>query len=215
MAELVKGHPTVIEVSVEDLLAAPWNYKVSGTKAELAKLRASIESSKSAGILCVRELKLKKGSRQLYEVLDGNHRLQAIKDAGWKTVKVENFGQLTQSQAIILSRQRNYQWFADDDVKLGKLYAEDLLVDFEKDDLISVLPDAVEEFDKLYMIGQGIDPGATDEDKPRTSNSIRLTEDQWAVVSDAIERVRESEGSKEMSEGRAIELICGDYLAGS
>lgn len=50
-------------------------------------------------------------------------------------------------------------------------------------------------------------------EKGAGKRSIPITADQWTTISEAIERVRESEGDPEIPEGRCIELICADFLA--
>lgn len=44
---------------------------------------------------------------------------------------------------------------------------------------------------------------------------LRLTPDQRLVVGRAITTVRTASGDPKMDEGRAIELVCADYLAGA
>lgn len=49
---------------------------------------------------------------------------------------------------------------------------------------------------------------------PAKATPIKLNVEQREVIDQAIARVRESEGDPLMTEGRCIELICGDFLAG-
>lgn len=57
--------------------------------------------------------------------------------------------------------------------------------------------------------GSGEGDGGPDMGKP-----LSLTVEQREVVDRAIVVVREHEGDADISEGKAIELICGDFLAG-
>ena len=43
---------------------------------------------------------------------------------------------------------------------------------------------------------------------------VRLTQEQRSVVDSAIAKIREAAENEDMSEGRAVELICADFLAG-
>ena len=214
MDPIIKTKPALMTIEVAKLRKAPWNYKVAGTAEQLKKLQRSIHSTNSAGVLCVRELP-KKGGQRFYEVIDGNHRLEAVLAAGWKTCNCENFGNITKAQAVIIARQRNYQWFADDEVELGKLYGGELLGEFDKEQLMVMLPDAIGEFDNLLAAGMGIGEGTQDPAPPPKSESIKLTGEQFLIVNEAITRCRETENDPQMSDGRCLELICGDYLAGN
>ena len=42
----------------------------------------------------------------------------------------------------------------------------------------------------------------------------KMTDEQYKIVQDAMVKVRETTPETELSEGRIIELICADYLAG-
>lgn len=62
---------------------------------------------------------------------------------------------------------------------------------------------------------QSISSIPRDEDKPIPMGApVRLTVEQRAVFDDALRRVRAQADQPDMSEGRCLELICGDYLAG-
>lgn len=50
--------------------------------------------------------------------------------------------------------------------------------------------------------------------RERSWRSMTFSVGQWAVVELAIQRAQERAGDASMPEGRAIELICADYLAG-
>jgi hypothetical protein len=44
--------------------------------------------------------------------------------------------------------------------------------------------------------------------------SVRLTKEQRYIFDAACHRIRQDEGTPQMSEGRCLELIAADYLAG-
>lgn len=212
---LNQNKPKIVTLAVSALRAAPWNYKLTGTKEQIEKLKRSILSSKSAGVLCVRRLQHKNG-KHIYEVIDGNHRLEAVIAAGWKTVPCEDFGKISKAQAVVIARQRNYQWFEDDVVKLGKLYADDVLSMFDKDDLLGFIPESLEGFEEILSAGQeGEIEEPKPESKPDKPSIITLTADQYMKVMEAVNTLRQAEGDEGMSDGRALELISADYLAGT
>lgn len=145
----MKKHQTqIVEIDIEDVIGADWNYKTDGTKEEIEQLKRSIEKHGSCGVFAVRELKDK------FEVMDGNHRLAAIREMGWKKVPCENFGKIKKAFAIIIARSRNYNWFSDDVFKLQKLYNEEVFKEFNVDELLNFMPDSKGFMESLASIGE-------------------------------------------------------------
>ena len=56
--------------------------------------------------------------------------------------------------------------------------------------------------------------GGEGDSRPDMGAPLILTMEQRGVVDRAVKAVRENEGYDDISEGRAIELVCGDFLAG-
>lgn len=135
-------------VPIGQLLPAPWNYKTDGTQEDIAKLAQSIKQDKSAGVLAVRELR----EEGLYEVIDGNHRLAAIKMLEWERVPVENFGAISKAKAITISRRRNHEWFPDNVTALAKLIKNDVLPEYSIDDLAKFMPDTKTEIEAMVKL---------------------------------------------------------------
>jgi len=125
----------IVEMNVKDLIKADWNYKSEGTQEQIDKLKNSIKIDKSVGVLAVREIKGK------FEVIDGNHRLEAIKQMKWKKVPCENFGEITKATAITIARRRNHQWFEDDLLSYSDIFKNDVLQEYSLDDLEKFMPD--------------------------------------------------------------------------
>lgn len=138
----------VIKVSVNDCQKADWNYKTDGTEEDIAKLTASIEKDRSAGILAVREVILETG-KKVYEIIDGNHRFEAVKRMGWQTLLVENFGEISIGEAGTIARRRNHNWFQDDVLKLQKLYNDHIFKQYTAEQLTSFMPDSAQFLDSM------------------------------------------------------------------
>lgn len=138
---------SIIDVEVKDLIPADWNYKKDGSDARNDKLKESILQDRSAGILAVRELE-----DGTYEIIDGNHRLKSILKLGVPKLKVENFGKISKADAILVARRRNFSWFEDDLVQLGKLLDEVVLDEYSIDDLIEFMPDDRSDIEKLIKL---------------------------------------------------------------
>lgn len=134
-------------MNIDNLVKAEWNYKTDGTEEQINKLIKSIKYDDSAGILAVRKLNDK------YEVIDGNHRLEALKRIGWQEIQVENFGDIPKSKAIIIARRRNHVWFDDDLKAFSDLIKNDVLPDIDTDTLKDILPDTPDEIDNLVNFG--------------------------------------------------------------
>lgn len=147
---MTKPETQLVEIDFNDLLKADWNYKTNGTPDEIEKLAESIREDKSAGVMAVREITI--NAKIKFEVIDGNHRLDAIALVGWEKVPCENFGKISKAKAITIARRRNHQWFKDDTLKYAELFKNDVLAEFTLDDLDRFMPDSrqdMENFSKL------------------------------------------------------------------
>lgn len=127
----------VLRVPIGDVAEAAWNPKPDGTPAERAKLAASIKRDRSAGVLAVRRIA---GGR--FEVIDGNHRLQALRDIGVTDVDVEDFGAIGKNEAILISARRNHQWYEPDETTFADMIADFATPD-EMDEYVDFVPDAL------------------------------------------------------------------------
>ena len=134
-------------MNIDNLVKAGWNYKTDGTEEQINKLIKSIKYDDSAGVIAVRKLNDK------YEVIDGNHRLEALQRIGWQQIQVENFGDISKAKAIIIARRRNHVWFDDDLKAFSDLIKNDVLPEIDTDTLKDILPDTPDEIDNLVNFG--------------------------------------------------------------
>tara|TARA_Y100001938_G_scaffold151183_1_gene247035 strand:+ start:8511 stop:9146 length:636 start_codon:yes stop_codon:yes gene_type:complete len=130
-------------IDIKDLHKADWNYKTDGTEEQIEKLINSIEQDNSVGVLAVRE------TENGFEVIDGNHRFEAVSRMGWKEVPCENFGSITKATAITIARRRNHKWFDDDILTYAEIFNESVLAEYNIDDLEKFMPDTKEEMENL------------------------------------------------------------------
>lgn len=145
----MKKHQTqIVDIDIDDVIGADWNYKTDGTPEQIEQLKRSIEKHGSCGVFAVREL----GDQ--FEVMDGNHRLRAVREMGWKKVPCENFGKIKKSFAIVIARSRNYNWFSDDVFKLQKIYQEEVFKDYNIDELAGFMPDSKGFMESLAALGE-------------------------------------------------------------
>jgi hypothetical protein len=138
---------TITKIAIGDLVPADWNYKGDATEGQLEKLARSIQRDESAGVLPVREIDDGK-----YEVIDGNHRLEAIRKLGWIVVTCENFGAISIAEAIALSRRRNKEWFEDDPLKLAAAMNEYVFPEIDMKELETFMPESMEELENYKQL---------------------------------------------------------------
>ena len=141
----------IVDIPIDQLNKAPWNYKTDGTEEQIQKLANAIREANSCGVFMVREVQNENGD-WIFEVMDGNHRLDAARREEWKSVPCENFGRISQARAVILTRQRNQNWFDDDKLKLANLFSDYVFPEYEKDFLASILPETIESLDTLQLL---------------------------------------------------------------
>lgn len=140
----------IVEVDVNALIKADWNYKTDGTEEQISKLMAAISEAGSCGVFAVREID--KDGAIILEVMDGNHRLEAVRRLGWSRVQVENFGRISLTNAIIITRQRNQNWFEDDRLKLANLFEEYVFPEVSIQNLSLILPESEESLESLKKL---------------------------------------------------------------
>ena len=104
-------------------------------------------------------------------------------------------------------------------MKLGKLYTDEVLSIMAKEDLIDILPDEPIEFDAAMIAAANVSIPEHPEGESQKSSSvsyqkIKCTSEQYLVILEAVEHLRMDQQDESISEGRCIELICADYLAG-
>jgi len=136
----------LVEINSKDLIYADWNYKTDGTPEQIEKLCNSIKEDSSAGVVAVREID------GMFEVIDGNHRLKAVKKLGWEKIPCENFGDISKAKAITIARRRNHKWFDDDIIAYAEIFKDDVLSEYSIKDLETFMPDTKEEMENLEKI---------------------------------------------------------------
>lgn len=148
----MKNKTQVVEMDVASLIEAEWNYKERGTEEQIEKLAKSITKDMSVGVLAVRQIE--KDGKILFEVIDGNHRLQAIQFLKWDKVPVENFGEISLADAVTIARRRNHSWFEDDKLALAKLFTDVVFKEYEIGSLAEFMPDSEEALEGYKNLGE-------------------------------------------------------------
>jgi len=122
-----------IKVRLNKLVKCSWNYKNDDSKL-LKKLVNNLKRNGQIENIIIREL-----DTGYYEIVNGNHRLDAFKELKYKDCMCYNLGKITESQAKRLAIETNETKFSHDEVELSKLLKE-LEEEFDIDELIETLP---------------------------------------------------------------------------
>lgn len=134
-----------IEIETSKLVKADWNYKEDNEKL-LEKLKSNIKRNGQIENIIIREL-----DTGFFEVVNGNHRFEALKQLGIEKIIAYNLGKITLSQAQRIAIETNETRFETDRIKLGETLKE-ISSDFLLDDLEKTMPFNEEELKNLVEL---------------------------------------------------------------
>lgn len=201
----------IVKINIQDLVKADWNYKSDGTQEQIDKLINSINEDKSVGVLAVREIDDK------FEVIDGNHRLEALIQMKWKKVPCENFGAISKAKSITIARRRNHKWFEDDIIAYAELFRDEVLKEYSVEELEKFMPDLKEDMDNYQnMLDFDWDQYKKDfeyQEEELKSINIKVPEDTFNIWLKWKERVKEI-GDYE-TDSKAFEYAVVEALNGT
>lgn len=152
--------PEIIKVKIEQLIPADWNYK-KDDEFKAVKLQKSILEDGSLGVPAVREMSGMETDNglQIYEVGDGNHRLEAVRNLAienierWGEIEVENFGAISKARMVLIARRRNHLWFEDDVIKYAELFRDVVLPEYPNlETLETYMPESLEELESYEKL---------------------------------------------------------------
>lgn len=120
-------------VKTAQLVKAVWNYKEDN--ADLAaKLAENIKRNGQIENILIREL-----DTGFYEVVNGNHRYDALKLLGVEEVIAYDLGKISTSHAMRIAVETNETRFESNDERLRKVLGE-IAQEFTMDDLAATMP---------------------------------------------------------------------------
>ena len=208
MDRLIFDPKQIKTVPIETVRPNPWNPKKHDT-AEYERVKRGISLKGLRLPVIVRS------NGVGYEIIDGEQRWTACSELGYAKVIIYDAGELSDKEAQEMTLWYQQQVPFDDVLLAGLLsgmnsdYASLLEVPFSEEE--------ISEYASLATF----DLGAYQDDYERKAfdqieiTRVSMTKQQWEIVGAAIEKVRKAEDAERMSEGRALELICADYLAGA
>lgn len=156
-------------IPIEQLSLADWNYKKFNDRKLQEKLVKNIKKNGQIENLIIREMGVGK-----YEVVNGNHRLLALKEIGTKEVACYNLGAVSLAQAKRIAVETNETKFGTDKKKLAEIVGD--IVD-AFDDFEDTTPFDDKEMDTLANMLVG-EPESEDEEekapkeKPKKSQTM-------------------------------------------
>lgn len=201
--------------AVDKLIHADWNYKVDDDDMT-TKLVANIKRNGQVESILVRNM-----PDGVFEVVNGNHRLVAFQQLGIKEVMCFHLGDIDLKAAQRLAIEVNETGFDASYPALAKLVRDiaggDDFTDDSLADLAETLPfhhDQLNHFVNLADVNWEQQYGEPEGDGTslRKAPPVKLTEEQRVIFNRACAKIREDD--RDISEGRCLELICADFLAG-
>lgn len=131
-----------VSLPVADLVKADWNYKVADEDLK-SKLKENIRTNGFIENLIVRELPNGK-----YEVVNGNHRLDVVKELGLKSVMCYNLGTISDAKAKKIAIETNETKFTANPFELSNLIKE-ITEEFPLEELLKTFPYTSAELEAL------------------------------------------------------------------
>jgi len=122
-----------IVLPVDKLVKADWNYKLNDDYLH-EKLLNNFKRNGQIENIIVREL-----DTGFYEVVNGNHRLDVIKELNFDKVYCFNLGKISTQQAQRIAVEVNETRFRNDEYSLAKVF-QDILNEYDMSDLMESIP---------------------------------------------------------------------------
>jgi ParB-like chromosome segregation protein Spo0J len=135
-------------IPLANLVKASWNYKVNDEKMAL-KLMANMRRNGQVESLVVRQI-----SPDRWEIINGNHRYDALAALGSENALCYDVGEVSRQDAIRLAIELNETRFESDQVKLGRMVT-DILQSFESNDALATLPFDGKQIARLVEVSSG------------------------------------------------------------
>ena len=197
-------NPENIErVSIDLVHPNNYNPKAENTK-EYYDVLESLKQNGLMSFIFVREVDGEDG----FEIVDGEHRYLAAKELGYPEIYVYNLGKISEEEAKALTL-----WF-EVQVPFDNVELAPIVVELSK--LNIKLPYTEEQVEKFAEL-QKFDFDDLGEDEPVPEEegfgnlTIKLTPEQFMFIDG---RIKDAMRVEDVSEGRALELIVADGVAG-
>lgn len=134
-----------IEIEVSKLVKADWNYKEEDPKMQ-KQLVENIRKNGQLENIIVRQL-----GNGKYEVVNGNHRLDAFKELKFAKVTCCDVGEISEAHAARIAIETNETKFKSDNIKLAQLL-ENIKSDFDITELQKTMPFSLDEMTNMQSL---------------------------------------------------------------
>lgn len=193
----------ILKVNINDVSPNDYNPKKKDTK-EYKDVVSSLRVNGLKQPIFVREV------NGQYIIVDGEQRYTAAKELGYSEIYIYNLGEISDEEAKALTI-----WFEVqvpfDEISLAPIVVElnslEMELPFDEEQIKDFQNMATFSFDDFG----DKEPIKDDRQEGFKTLTIKMTESQFKVIRDAITMVSENEN---VSEGRALELLVADGLAG-
>ncbi len=210
MAEITFDPAKLFITDIDLIRPNDYNPKDKETE-EYKKVKESIEKNGLRLPIVVREISGVEG----YEIIDGEQRWRVCKELNFEKVIIYNEGNLNDQRAKELTIWYQQQ-VPFNEILLAKLVTEmassykDLALPFSEEEVLEMKELVNFDWDN-FKNNSEVDFGKENETK---TLSLTLQADQYEVIMQAIASVKKEAENNELSNERALELLCSDYLAG-
>jgi hypothetical protein len=207
-------------VPIDDCAPNPWNPHKTDRDKLVSRLKTSFLEFGFIGAILVRPHPDKTGGPK-YQIIDGEHRWIALKEAGAKTIPVI-VKELSDDEAPTATLDFNITQGTMDGLDVAKLVVQVVdrrgedyvrqILDFTAAELASFRDLAEFDFEKFERPTGSRGRAVEDETEQWFERTFMFTAGMWKTVKDALVKAKAEGGVKH--DGHALELICADYLAG-
>jgi len=210
-------------VGIDEISPNPWNYNEQ-SRFVFERQKLSIHDHGFIEPIIVRQM-----SDDSYQIIDGYHRWLAARELNYSTVPVIDLGKVSDAVAKSMTVTANELHGQPNEVKLSKLLVS-LAENSDKDEMLEKLPYTQKDLERLVKLTSNLwdqpeepkTPKAggggeqrdtepeTDHYKDLNAYSFVMKRQQFIEFQNTLKKVMEDTKS---SEGRALELICADFLS--
>lgn len=194
----------ILKVNIDEVRPNTWNPKEKDTP-QFEKVLKSVKEKGLMGAIAVRE------TNEGYEILDGEQRFTSATKLGYKELYIYNEGVVDDEEAKALT----IWWQQQVPFKRHLEYV--LITELIEGNEDMILPYSEEEIDEMNQAEIDLDEyfeQVNEDQQPDGMKTFKVvvSDEQYKVIMQGIEKAQ-SVDRDNISEGRAIELICADYLA--
>jgi ParB-like chromosome segregation protein Spo0J len=183
-----------VEISIDKLVKADWNYKKEDSETA-DKLIANIKRNGQVENILIREL-----PTGFYEVVNGNHRLDAFKKLELETCVCYNMGKITDAHARRIAIETNETGFERDNKIMAEVLKEitdDEQGEFTLDELVETMPFDAEDIEGFAALADFKFDEGKEIDIDKLNDDMKLVfvypEEKYNKIVEALSKVSDDQ----------------------